>query len=104
MNSSFKMFDSETGERVRLEAGEFRWRKEGLEFARETLYIPQFVGNGKARYEVGGIDTGIMAYRSGTLLIPGEPAISFGSMEEAKKYAERRAFIEMTRTLMREGP
>ena len=29
MSSNFKMFDSETGEQVRLEAGEFRWRREG---------------------------------------------------------------------------
>ena len=88
MSSNFKMFDSETGEQVRLEAGEFRWRKEGLKIARETLYIPQFVGNGKARYEVGGVDTGVSAYPSGALLFPGEPAMSFGSMEEAKEYAE----------------
>lgn len=94
MSSSFKMFNSETGEQVRLEAGEFRWRKEGVSFRkgmtgfRETLYIPQFVGDGKARYEVGGIDTGVSAYPSGALLFPGEPAMSFGSMEEAKEYAE----------------
>jgi len=30
MNSSFKMFSSETGEPVKTSAGEFKWRPEGV--------------------------------------------------------------------------
>jgi hypothetical protein len=45
-------------------------------------------------YEIGGIDTGIVAYHSGRLLIPGEAAMEFPTVEEAKAYAEATVLLE----------